>query len=62
MSRHLSRHNFSLPVVRSIPNVAYLRFRSIAEKTDPAGLLIESVQADVLTVDGVASVRSTAVR
>jgi BNR repeat-like domain len=37
----------SLPVVRSSPNVCYLRLRSTAERTDENGFLVESVEADV---------------
>jgi hypothetical protein len=37
----------SLPVVRSSPNICYLRLRSTAEKTDDAGFLIDSVEVEV---------------
>jgi hypothetical protein len=37
----------SLPLVRSSPNICYLRLRSTAERTDEAGLLIQSVEVDV---------------
>jgi hypothetical protein len=36
-----------LPVVRSSPNVCYLRLRSTADKTDAAGFLVESVEVVV---------------
>jgi hypothetical protein len=39
----------SLPVVRSSPNICYLRLRSKAEKIDDAGFLVESVEVDVQT-------------
>jgi hypothetical protein len=37
----------SLPVVRSSPNICYLRLRSTAERTDEAGFLVESVEVEV---------------
>ena len=37
----------SLPVVRSSPNVCYLRLRSTAEKTDDAGFMVDAVDVDV---------------
>jgi hypothetical protein len=36
-----------LPVVRSSPNVCYLRLRSTAEKTDAAGFLVQSAEVVV---------------
>jgi hypothetical protein len=36
-----------LPVVRSSPNVCYLRLRATADKTDTAGFLVESVEVAV---------------
>jgi hypothetical protein len=36
-----------LPIVRSSPNVCYLRLRSTADKTDMAGFLVESVEVAV---------------
>jgi len=37
----------SLPLIRSSPNLCYLRLRSTAERTDEARFLIESVEVDV---------------
>jgi hypothetical protein len=37
----------SLPLIRSSPNLCYLRLRSTAERTDEAGFLIESVEVVV---------------
>jgi len=49
------RQAATLPVVRSSPNICYLRLSSTSETTDPSGFLVESAQADVRPAERVSS-------